>query len=29
VLTSANATAPSDVEFIAMNMLYETGAPLS
>jgi len=29
VLTSANATAPAGVEFIAMNMLYETGAPLS
>ena len=29
VLTTANTSAPPEVEFIAMNMLYETGAPVS
>jgi hypothetical protein len=28
VLTVANETDPSDVEFIAMNVLYEMGSPL-
>lgn len=28
VLTQANEVSPSDVEFIAMNVLYETGSPL-
>jgi hypothetical protein len=28
VLTQANEVSPSNVEFIAMNVLYETGSPL-